>query len=397
MTRLNPVYTTPEPNTPIPLYDGPIGLGNDVGSIRFEWLPSPKARFEIPDSDSYSRSDDLALCLPGSNGPTPVLVTSITGGSHIPTSISGVLNGPMEFGTGTDLSHLIFHLTNFQSTFTLRDETPPERLTADWKPGDIFLDGGGWKVKVESVSNLDQLEKQLKSVGGYAITHVGRLERDDGSPFTADEAERMLGILRYFLSFVRGYWVALILPVGYDELGQKRWEQWGSWRLDSWRSGVSWFDSQHGECLQPAFRGFLDRWRDTALWHDPIRRALHWYIEANRGGGDVEAFIVLTPSYTGLTRRNGLRRSPEGGARRRHSITDRPTARFANFWFGLLSRPNCRPCVPDCLPSPLPWNLQTVPMRLPPRGTGLGTRRRRTARNSVNSTLSLSTTPGVLA
>jgi hypothetical protein len=41
-----------------------------------------------------------------------------------------------------------------------------------------------------------------------------------------------------------------------------------------------------------AFPGFVRRWKDP-LWHEPIRLGTHFYIESNRGGGDVESAIVI--------------------------------------------------------------------------------------------------------
>ena len=53
----------------------------------------------------------------------------------------------------------------------------------------------GWEVIIDSVKEIENHLKLLKSQGGYGITHVGRVARLNGDNFTAEEVLDFLEIL----------------------------------------------------------------------------------------------------------------------------------------------------------------------------------------------------------
>ncbi len=74
--------------------------------------------------------------------------------------------------------------------------------------------------------------KSLKESGGYAFTHLGRIERADGSLFPVAEARDILNPLRLFLSFAHGALCSLPIIWGTDRDGGIVWEQWSSSPVD---------------------------------------------------------------------------------------------------------------------------------------------------------------------
>ena len=81
-----------------------------------------------------------------------------------------------------------------------------------------MLKADNWRVTLDCIETSRDLENKLSSSGGYAITHIGKIERIDESEFEVTEAKNLLDALHYFFSFVRGIWSTPILPVGSNNL-----------------------------------------------------------------------------------------------------------------------------------------------------------------------------------
>ncbi len=200
-------------------------------------------------------------------------------------------NEPIFTGSGKNLRSIIFHMPNFikflgKQDFFITESAKRQRI------GRILLSADGWRVTVNSVSNIDKIIESLKSRGGINITHVGMIEREENTCFTAEEANSFLSSLMYFFSFCRGLWCPPILPVGFDLLGEKVWEEWGIRQTSNWQSTLSWFDAHHAEVLSKVFPGFISYWEND-VWHKPIKLAIYWYIQSNVGSSGTDGSIVL--------------------------------------------------------------------------------------------------------
>jgi hypothetical protein len=66
----------------------------------------------------------------------------------------------------------------------------------------LSLSAKGWNITLDSLSNIDQLEKDLINSSGFAITHYGILEKKDGSLFDYQESKKIIDALKCYLSFV---------------------------------------------------------------------------------------------------------------------------------------------------------------------------------------------------
>lgn len=148
------------------------------------------------------------------------------------------------------------------------------------------------ELEHEGGSGGEKFGKQIEAAGGFGITHVGKLERITGGSFSAADAKGIEEALFWFLSFCRGSWVAPLLAVGFDAGGKQVWEEWRKWKIERWRRVGSWFDSWSRVGLVGVFPGFHRRWKDES-WNEPIRLALHWYVESNMCAGGVEGGTIL--------------------------------------------------------------------------------------------------------
>ncbi|BDI17758.1 hypothetical protein ANSO36C_35600 [Nostoc cf. commune SO-36] len=295
-----PIYLTGEPNQPIQLYQGSLKITQEGtvyegnGTVFFEWLPSPDVKFLFSKSDNeFLIQLELGkgnLNLSEIQSYAEVFISSIPMDfEHESGDISGTLNKPAILRSENNLSHIVFHLTNFHQFSGM----PISTSRAMWR-GRLILEAENWNVFIDSLQNLGDIIKSLESKGGYAITHVGRLERSDKKPFTTKDADDVLEALHWFVSFCRGFRTSPILLVGYDNSSEKVWENCTySYTTSAWRSVHSWFaDSQDSCSLGKLFPGFLNRWRSTT-WNQPIRFAIHWYLESIAQAGAVQGSIVL--------------------------------------------------------------------------------------------------------
>ncbi|MBI5568764.1 MAG: hypothetical protein HY914_02365 [Desulfomonile tiedjei] len=152
--------------------------------------------------------------------------------------------------------------------------------------GCAVLMADGWRITLTALPSTRNLMRAFEGTTGYAITHLGRIEREDGALFTGRRAEDLLDALHYFLSFARGFWTPPILPVGLTSDGQLAWEQWVIGKTHAWEYVPSWFDAKHGQLLAKVFPGFWNLWSSEA-WHDPLRESIDWYLRSNTNGGDM--------------------------------------------------------------------------------------------------------------
>lgn len=105
---------------------------------------------------------------------------------------------------------------------------------------------------------------------------MGKIEREHGASFSSAELDDLLSCLHYFLSFALGRWAGLALPIGFDENGNRVFEQWGLRRTASgpWNGSCSWFDARHAELLAQVFPGFMALWRDES-WRLLLTQAIY--------------------------------------------------------------------------------------------------------------------------
>ena len=298
---LRPVYETATVNHPITLYEGDISLEQESrtftgsGRVLFEWLARPGLRFDVELPQDNMARLELASCtlhMLGTNRKATASVMGIAASSSKGVhEIKGMLE---EFEVGRDekLSFIIFHIVNFTDYLgrSVRDEN--RRKT--WA-GRSVIEVDPWRITLDKIEDAKKLFNELGAIGGYAITHVGKLERLDGKKFAAKLSAKVFEALFRYLSFCRGAWVAPILPIGFDENGDRTWERWRDWKIERWKHVPNWFNSHAEEGLSGGFPGFFERWQDEN-WTEALLLSNHWYVEANMSAGGVEGGIILAQS-----------------------------------------------------------------------------------------------------
>jgi hypothetical protein len=300
---LQPCYDFFKPNERILLaqtkasvvYQGKIYEGN--ADVRLELAP---------DAGIYIRASLASLPL----YPLDLEVLTV-GGTDVPgfvVSQTIPVNGKVDFvwcpreepviGLGdrnTSINSVVFHLFNYKDLFGTRGSV--EHVgNLDHTIHHVDLNAAGWNIEIKSMVTTQDTLKDLREMGGYGLTHIGCLKKEDNSSFDGKSAGKMLSALQFFLSFSKGMWCNPCLAVGFDDKENRVWEAWSS-PQGHWASPISWFDPHHCDEMANLFPGFIARWENED-WQKALQEVIYWYLSSNcstlgRGIG-IDAGIILT-------------------------------------------------------------------------------------------------------
>jgi len=297
---LRPHMSFGEPDEAIAIYQGPISYSQAAGSVRADaiisliWLPLPAIHLDVPSIPDDTILDGANVSIRTDDGTvapcglvSSILTNRIEGVSS--TSMIGFINGPVVSPADGPVTHVMFLLPNFDQPIG-RGICYPDQSS---RAARLILQGSGWVITLDATHDERDIKKYLSANSGFGVTQVGRLEKEDRSPFTASEAQAVLRALAWYVSFASGRWTGPCLATGFDLSGKQVWQVWGYSRTAPFRHRESWVDCLHSDQFEAPFPGFMKLWLDDT-WEEVIRLAFHWYIEANAQAGSIEGSIVLT-------------------------------------------------------------------------------------------------------
>ncbi|MEL6930812.1 MAG: hypothetical protein AAFO95_19595 [Cyanobacteria bacterium J06600_6] len=296
LPALKSLYTAGLANKEIVLYEGQleIDLGNNkiqgTGRVRYVWFPNPQIQFDFLTQNSIfeilqnfnslnSNQTSNLILVDISASPVKMFISSCTSDGNIGNSIYGRIDEAViiKEEPEPDLSYILFHVVNFHNFTGAESVTLQTPSSISFRSRLTFKEAG-WKLTLDEIKSTKGSVSSLKQIGGFAITHIGRLEKLDGSTFSSEDGIFFLKKFSKFLSFVRGFHISIILLSGYDANAKKIWEYWEASRSDSWKNVRSWSPQNQESELTQVFPGFL-QWYDS--WDDSEKKALDWYLEAN--------------------------------------------------------------------------------------------------------------------
>ena len=177
-----------------------------------------------------------------------------------------------------NIKRVVFHLVNFCDFVG----EAIRRGSSEFIRGRLNLKSDVWKVTLDSTPVTKRNIKLLKKIGGFAITHIGSLERVDGGTFSSEEAKSFFRQFADFIAFTRGLWAAPTLLFGYDKNGKVAWSEMGfSKRLTPWKYVDSWCDTLYAaEMLPPIFSGYMSIVAEPN-WKDVLPSIIYWYVLGN--------------------------------------------------------------------------------------------------------------------
>ena len=187
--------------------------------------------------------------------------------------------------SGIDISHL-------QTLRSLAERLGGgATLTLNTASHSVILEcDDGWKITIDKDKTLTR----------GSVSHIGLIEKNDGTEYDADEVGDLLHALNYFLAFAAGSYCHPTVLVGYDSRSRPVWGKTNRFETD-WPSPNNWFNNinfRTGSFLEQLFPQFWLKWRDHK---DEIIAIIECYVHsyAMRKAGIPDDAVAK--SYTGLT------------------------------------------------------------------------------------------------
>jgi hypothetical protein len=305
LTGIVPRHRPARPNESFRLWSGPVevtqGATTATGhvEIRWHWFPLPEVAFSLeinPGLDFALEPCQVRFPFRGVQTVARVIGQELNVAAGVTQKrIRVFFDQPVLFDGGTPLTNSQIQIINFFNYFGqwIADPLALPGEVANTRSGRVILIGGGWKITLDAVSDIANIIKALKAESGFAITHVGNIEREDGGTFFDADIATLEEFLFDFLSFARGSWSAAVLPTYVNAAGTVLFERWAVPRLAPWRAKESWFSPMHAHELANLFPGFWNRWIDPR-WTGAVRFAIHALVESNAEPISMEASLLLS-------------------------------------------------------------------------------------------------------
>jgi len=274
---------------PIEFYQGKLIVNKDNisfqvdGKIELVWFPFASLKFELKGTgelqdnefNQLHRGDKIDLIILGQEN-------SVLEGKITYTSTSSVIKGEI-VDTKTDenkqserqASYAKFFIPNFR--YIIGKPICYERQDFVFcGPNRLSLSAKGWNITLDSLSNIQQLEYDLINSSGFAITHYGILEKNDGSLFDYQESKQIVDALKWYLSFVRGSFISPCGLIGFNADHNEIWKGWKSSRMFPYQNNWSWVSKFPPKTFEEPFKGFADLYFDPE-WSDSLQHILSIY------------------------------------------------------------------------------------------------------------------------
>lgn len=310
------IITQKIPNQHVFLYQGFAELINNEQVVegkvfvKISWHPSPNINFKFvysgEDRIDLDNQDKLELKLTElvPQHRLRVHISSSTHWGNKKNQLSGHLIEPFIQGSTNNLASVVFHIPNFWwfniSNHFDDEEDEKGNLVEIQREGWLMFDGqfifdhDNWHIVLSTLDNSYELQELLESEGGYGVTHICKIEHLDKTTFTLDEAYEIIKAFSYYLSFVRGIWIAPLLVSGFDIEGNQLLEEWRNpiIEADSWQDGCHWAYLDSATEIVAPFAGFMKKWQDP-IWKEVIQNAIQWYIESLKHFNGYNTSIIL--------------------------------------------------------------------------------------------------------
>jgi hypothetical protein len=298
--ELSPTFTTPKANDPVLIaLEGELILQRDgtacfqgIGRIALEWLPRPAIRFRAksPSADIRILLDKYQLIAKELGRP---LDAQVMGGqfSNGTLYVNGFVTDDV-FPHDMEISAASFSMPNFMAYLgkPVRDVTGGScrRVRSEFE-------AEGWRITLDAVRDIDKDNKlldELNASGGFGITHTGLIQRIDKSEFQVQELEDLIKDLFWFFSFCRGFKTGPLLVQLYGKDTTNRFLNLSCPIVEPWQARILWLDELGVGSLASVFPGYLKCVR-TPMWAEPIKNAIHWYLNLHAQAGAIEGAIIF--------------------------------------------------------------------------------------------------------
>ncbi|MGG4605064.1 hypothetical protein ACLPHM_09770 [Paenalcaligenes sp. Me131] len=166
----------------------------------------------------------------------------------------------------------------------------------------LILTSEEWTFSLQALPDGATREawKRIKAEGVCCLTHMVKLERNDGKPFSGKDAGEQCHLLDNFLAFVKGGWCTAVCGVGLAGNGEKTWTTFASPRTSN--PPYSWFTPFKASQAERLFPMFANRWQQSDEWRECLQTVIYWYTQANTSGRSLSIDTAIILAQVALER-----------------------------------------------------------------------------------------------
>lgn len=270
------------PNSGVKLYEGPLKISQENtnleerGFVELSWFPYPALRFSAHSDGPlgmpfsvYSGKFAIELLEVG-------MISEALATSRDTNSLTGIVTGKVESGYVEGIDYATFYVPNFVDFI---GEQIRDSGKSNMRAARLSFEFEDWQILIEGLPNARTIYEALKSQGGYAVTHIGRIHRKSGRLLVPEEINQICEKLHEYLSFCRGAFCGPLLLTGYDSGGAVVWANWDISRIQAWQDQDSWFPVYFTEQTKQVLASILSTPQDNQ-WNEALGLAIHWLVEA---------------------------------------------------------------------------------------------------------------------
>ncbi len=196
----------------------------------------------------------------------------------------------------TEINYLAFHLINcpklsFPNTKEIIENKGWYRTTT------ITLRWKDWVIEFKSMKETDKNIKLVKESGGFGLTYIGIIRKENNSLFKVDDIKLLREGFSLFMDFVVGRRCWPSLCVGYKN-NNKVYEDWGAtfsdWYIPmTWATGKA-LERKASETLEVLFPLFMNLFKEEQP-RSALRECISWYLSTTEPGRPYidQALILL--------------------------------------------------------------------------------------------------------
>jgi len=256
-----------------------IATGEVTSTQKFHPKPSLVFSGELESKEGFHSSnfrDGIKCEFIDLNQTVDILLTKVkVGKSPIVSFI--ISKAPLIIDKNKNLKTINFNLINFNK--------------------EVFnsnIEFHNWRLNLKQiVSNKDY--EELSEVGGFLVTHVGKITKIDNTDFTVQEAESLSNFLYILFSFCKGVSTPPFLIEGFDSKGELSWTELGSRNLHFWKECNNWFTHSRID-LNNFVNGFYNFYQDKT-YKNFFNEIIYWYTTIY---GALNNYTALLIAHTAL-------------------------------------------------------------------------------------------------
>ncbi|NQX58554.1 hypothetical protein [Paenibacillus qinlingensis] len=288
-------YLEYEVNESILIYSGEfILIVNDekehsfIGEVSLNWLPSPMLRLNgasIHSHNDFHNTDNMeqnkAKIKISDYFVEDVFISGISHNLSGSINIKGEILSSILKKQSKKVAYIKCGITNLINTFG--GENVKYKEGGVRNRFNISIDG--WNITIDKRPDYKEkrIYETLKSTGGYAITHLCQIKREDGQAFETKGISDLEEALHWALSFVTGRHVGICYLEGYDENGEVIWKKYQTPSIDKWRYRKTWFPAMDDKALSEIFQLIYTKLQDV-YWKKVLTNVFSWYLECHSEG-----------------------------------------------------------------------------------------------------------------